>query len=52
VTRRDGVMTSDGGEAASERGQGGDDASWSDTDLTRPKKKIEIHTVDSAAKNV
>jgi hypothetical protein len=29
------------------RGKGGDNVSWAEANLTRPKKKI--HTVDSAA---
>jgi hypothetical protein len=39
VTRRGGVATSAGGETTSGRGKGGDDASWSDADLTRPKNE-------------
>jgi hypothetical protein len=31
-------MTSAGGEAAPRRGNGGDDASWADANLTGPKK--------------
>jgi hypothetical protein len=39
VTRRDGVATSDGGEAAPGRGKGGEDTSWDDTNLTGQKNK-------------
>jgi hypothetical protein len=39
MTRRDGVTTSAGGEAAPGRGKGGDDVSWADTDLTGPKNE-------------
>jgi hypothetical protein len=39
VTRRGGVATSAGGEAAPGRGKVGDDASWADTNLTRPINK-------------
>jgi hypothetical protein len=41
VTQRGGVATSARGEATPEREKGGDDASWTDENLTRPKiKKI------------
>jgi hypothetical protein len=43
MTRRDGVKTSAGGEAAPERGKGGDDASWVDTNLTGQKNKENSH---------
>jgi hypothetical protein len=38
------------GEAPPGRGKGGDDASWADANLTRPKMK-KIYAVDSAATN-
>jgi hypothetical protein len=44
------VATSVEGEAASERGKGGDDANWADVNVTGPKIK-KIHTVDSVATN-
>jgi hypothetical protein len=50
MTRRDGVMTPVREDAASERGNGGDDPSWSDVNLIGPKMK-KIHTVDSACTN-
>jgi hypothetical protein len=37
VTRRSSVVTSAEAEAASGRGKGGDDVSWADANLTRPK---------------
>jgi hypothetical protein len=46
VTRRSGVTTLVKRETALERGKGGDDTSWADTDLTRLKMK-KIHTFDS-----
>jgi hypothetical protein len=39
MPRRDGVMTSVGEDATSERGNGGDDPSWSDVNLTGPKMR-------------
>jgi hypothetical protein len=45
------VTTSARGEAAPERGKKGDDASWTDANLTRQKKK-KIHAVHSTAINV
>jgi hypothetical protein len=39
VTRRSSVTTSAGGEAAPERGKGGDNASWADVNLTGSKNK-------------
>jgi hypothetical protein len=39
VTRRDDVAMSTGGKAAPERGNGGDDASWTYTNLTMSKNK-------------
>jgi hypothetical protein len=50
VTRRGNVTTSIGGEAAPKRGKRGDDASWTNANLTEPKMK-KIHTVDSAGTN-
>jgi hypothetical protein len=50
MTRHDDVMTSTGGEAAPGRGKGGDDVSWADVNLNRPKIK-KIHAVDSATTN-
>jgi hypothetical protein len=38
VTRRDGVVTSAGGETTPGRGKGGNNASWTDVNLTEPKK--------------
>jgi hypothetical protein len=34
-----------------EEGKGGDDASWTNTNLTGPKKMKKIQTVDSVATN-
>jgi hypothetical protein len=39
VTRHSNVTTSTGGEAVLERGKGGDDASWADVNLARPKNE-------------
>jgi hypothetical protein len=39
VTQRGGVVTLAGGEAAPGREKRGDDASWGDVNLTRPKNK-------------
>jgi hypothetical protein len=50
VTWRGGVATLAIGEAAPERGKGGDDASWTDVNLIRPKMK-KICVVDSTAIN-
>jgi hypothetical protein len=36
--KRDGVVTSVGGETTSRRRMGVDDASWTDANLTEPKK--------------
>jgi hypothetical protein len=44
------VMMSAKWEAASWRGKGGDDASWTDVNFTRLKIK-KIHTIDLAATN-
>jgi hypothetical protein len=49
VTRHGGMTTLAGGEAPPRREKGRDDASWSDANLTRLKKKI--HVIDSAAIN-
>jgi hypothetical protein len=43
VTWCSGVMTSTGGEAAPRRGNGADDASWADLNLTGPKNKENPH---------
>jgi hypothetical protein len=50
VTWRGGVTTSVRGDAISKRGKGGDNVSWADMNLTRPKMK-KMHAVDSAAIN-
>jgi hypothetical protein len=50
VTRRNGVTTSTGGEAAPRRGKGGDNATWVDANLTGPKIK-KIYAVDSVDTN-
>jgi hypothetical protein len=39
VTRRDSVTTSAGGEAAPERGMGGDDINWANVNLIEMKNK-------------
>jgi hypothetical protein len=39
VTWRDDITMSDGGEAATGREKGGDDASWTDANLTEPKNE-------------
>jgi hypothetical protein len=44
VTRRGGVVTLTGGEAAPLREKGGDDASWVDVNLTRPKSEETPHS--------
>jgi hypothetical protein len=49
VTRHD-RMTSAVGEAPLGRGKGRDDASWTDTNLTRPKNK-KNHVINSAVTN-
>jgi hypothetical protein len=43
VTWCDDVTTSAVGEVAPRRGKGGDDASWADANLTRPKNKENPH---------
>jgi hypothetical protein len=43
VTRRGGVMTSAGGQAASGREKRGDDASLADVNLIRSKNKENLH---------
>jgi hypothetical protein len=50
VIRRCGVATSVGVEVAPERGNGEDDISWADANLTGPKIK-KIHVVDSSTTN-
>jgi hypothetical protein len=45
VTRRGGVTTSAGGEAAPGRGKGGDNASWADVNLTRQKNKKSTRSI-------
>jgi hypothetical protein len=42
VTWRDSVMMSAGGEVALGRGKGGDDASWTDANLTAPKNEEHV----------
>jgi hypothetical protein len=44
------VMTSARGEAAPRRGKVGDDISWADANLTRPKMN-KIHMIDPASIN-
>jgi hypothetical protein len=39
MTRCSGMVTLAGGEMASGREKGGDDASWADANLTEPKNK-------------
>jgi hypothetical protein len=39
VTRHSSVMTSTGGDATSGRGNGGNDVSWADANLTGPKNE-------------
>jgi hypothetical protein len=43
VTRRGGVTMSVRGEAALDRGKGGDDVGWADVNLTGPKNKENTH---------
>jgi hypothetical protein len=43
VTRDDGVTTSVRGEVAPRRGNGGDDASWADVNLSGPKNEENLH---------
>jgi hypothetical protein len=50
VTWCSGVTTSTRGEAAPRKGKGGDDASWTNANLTGPKNK-KIHAFDSAGTN-
>jgi hypothetical protein len=50
MARHDGVVTPTGGEVAPRREKRGDDASWTETNLTGLKIK-KIHVVDSAATN-
>jgi hypothetical protein len=42
VIWRDGVTTSTEGEMASGRGNGGEDASWADTNFTGPKNEENL----------
>jgi hypothetical protein len=51
VTRCGDVATLAGGEAATERGKGGNDASWADANLTGLKNEKKIRTIDSVAIN-
>jgi hypothetical protein len=51
VIRYGGVAMWIGGEPASGREKGGDNASWTDANLTESKMK-KIHAVDLAASNV
>jgi hypothetical protein len=44
MTRRGGVITSDGGEVAPRRGQGGDEVCWADANLSRPKNEEHPHS--------
>jgi hypothetical protein len=39
MTQRSSVTMPTGGEATPRRGKGGDDANWTDTDLTKPENK-------------
>jgi hypothetical protein len=43
VTRHGGVMIFARGEVGPGRRKGGDDASWADTNLTRPKNEENPH---------
>jgi hypothetical protein len=51
TTRRNGVATSVGGEATSERGNKGDDTSWVGVNLIGPKKINKTHAIDSITTN-
>jgi hypothetical protein len=51
VIRGDDMATSIGGDAAPERGKGGENTSLVDANLAWPKNKIKIQTVDSAVIN-
>jgi hypothetical protein len=44
MTRCGDVVTSTGGEAAPGREKGGDDASWTDANLTGPKNEENPHS--------
>jgi hypothetical protein len=50
MAQHDGVVTPTGGEVAPRREKRGDDASWTETNLTGLKIQ-KIHVVDSAATN-
>jgi hypothetical protein len=45
VTQRNGVVTSVGGEVTSGRGKGGDNASWTDVNLTGSKNKKSTRSI-------
>jgi hypothetical protein len=51
MTQHGDVMMSARGEAALRRGKGGDDVSWTDTNLARQKNKENSHAVDSVGIN-
>jgi hypothetical protein len=40
MTQRSSVTMPTGGEATPRKGKGGDDANWTDTDLTKPENKV------------
>jgi hypothetical protein len=44
VTRHGGVTTSTGGNATLERGNEGDNVSWTDVNLTMPKNKENLRS--------
>ncbi len=50
MTWRSSVTTAAKGEAAPGRGKGGDDVSWADANLSKPKME-KIHVVNSIATN-
>jgi hypothetical protein len=50
VTRHNDVVTSVGGEVTSRRRKRGDDVSWADANLSKPKME-KIHVVNSVATN-
>jgi hypothetical protein len=43
MTWCDGMVMSTGGESAPKRGNGGDDVSWDDVNVTGPKNKENQH---------
>jgi hypothetical protein len=45
------VTTSVGGDVTPERGKGGDDANWTDTNLIRQKKIKKNNVIDSSVTN-